>query len=627
MAVKNVVETKFTVNDKITKRFSIMAKAAARFGRGTEKAFKRASRAATGFKSVTGGIVAGLGITSGLRLASQAIGSVVTGFLDFEKAARGATVRFKDIGPEAANFNQRMKEIRTSAREAGATTEFTAAQAAQSLDFLARAGFTSAEAMGSLASMIDLATATGEEFASVADMSSDLMGAFGLAADTTAQKINSLNRLNDVLVKTANSANVTVETMFETMKDAAPVGRKLGIELEEVAALTAVLGNAGIKGTKAATALKNSFLRLSTGGKPITQMLDSIGVKIDDGSGNMRKFTDILEDVGAKIKGLGTLEQSKILDTLFGKRAIAGAANLTDSIGQIREFEKTLKNAGDTSKKTAEIMRQSLQVKLDTLISTATEFGFRILEAFEVKGAKGIDSLTAAIKELDPQPVISFFEAVAFGVQFIWEWRNAIFALTGVFFVLKILLGLATAISVVASLNPFGLMVLGVTALITAVSALFIWVDPLIAAFDSMPLALKAILSPLRLILGVVKALKTLGSFVLGKIFGEDESQATPGKAPATKTEATGGRTAARFQQTEARERTRSAFARGDGDLAGENGERVKTVRETEIAKIAQSEARALFSGRLDISGAGKDAKLEVQQGSTKDFDVHLLGT
>ncbi len=412
MAINKKVNTRFTAKDGITKRFGIMERAAARFGRSADKSFRRANKGASRFRSITGGIVAGLGITRGFSLIGQGLRSVTTGFIAFDKAALGATVRFKDIGPEAANFNDRLKEIRSSARAAGAATEFTAAQSAEALDFLARAGFTSVEAMGALGSMIDLATASGEDFAQVADMSSDLLGAFGLNAKDTAQKITNLNRVNDVLVKTANSANVTIEDMFETMKVSGPIAKTLGIELEEVAALTGIMGNAGIKATAAGTALKNSFLNLSTQSPKVVKMLRAIGVEIDDGTGNMRKFTDILGDVGKATEEFGSLKVAKVLDTLFGKRAIAGATGLIENIGDVREFEKALLNAGLTSQKTAEIMRTSIDAKLKALGSSATEAGFKILNAFSKDGKQGIDSLTEAIRTADMNPFIESLKVI-----------------------------------------------------------------------------------------------------------------------------------------------------------------------------------------------------------------------
>ena len=414
-----IIKTAFTAKDKITKTFGFMTRAAARFGTKAFKSFRKASRGASQFNKITTGFLKAQVIGKGVGLLTQGIGSVVTQFIAFDKAALGATVRFKDIGPEAANFNEQLKLIEKSARDMGATTEFTSAQSAEALDFLARAGFTSTEAMGSLKSMIDLATASGEDFAQVADMSSDLLGAFGLNVSDTSQKIANLNRLNDVLVKSANSANVTIETMFETMKTAGPIGRTLGIELEEVAALTALLGSAGIKGTEAGTALKNSFLRLSAASPKTVKMLKAIGVEVDDGTGNMRKFTDIISDVGSATKDFGTLETAKVFNELFGKRAIAGASNLASSISELRDFEKMLKNAGNTSKLTAEVMRRSLDNRLKSLGSAATEAGFKILDAFQVQGKNGIDALTQSIREFDVKPLVEGLTIILEAVRLI----------------------------------------------------------------------------------------------------------------------------------------------------------------------------------------------------------------
>lgn len=404
--INKIVQASFTAKDRITKRFGIMARAAARFGSKAEKSFRRASRGASRFGSITSGILKAQVITRGFNLLSQGIGSVVTQFIAFDKAALGATVRFTDIGPKAANFNQKLKEIEASARNAGATTQFTAAQAAEALNFMAKAGFTSTEAMLGLESMINLSIATGEEFNSVADQSSDLLGSFGLAANDAATKIKNLNRLNDVLVKTSNSANVTMETMFDTMKIAAPIGTSLGISLEEVAAVTGVLGAAGIKGSQAATALKNSFLNLTTGKGKVVGMLKAIGAEIKrDTKGNFL-FTDTLDEITKKTKGMDKLARIKVFDQIFGKFAIAGAINLGNAVDKIKELEASLKAAGGESKLTAEIMSRSLEAKLLVLSSTATEFGFKILEAFRGDAKNGIDSLTEAIRKMDAKPFI-----------------------------------------------------------------------------------------------------------------------------------------------------------------------------------------------------------------------------
>lgn len=413
------VSTAFTANDrKVINSFDRMRRRADKFGNKASAAFNKASRSGSRFGDVMKGVLAAGAVQRGIGALTSGMRAVTAQFVDFDDAVFGAGARFKDIGPDAADFKTRLDEIRASARDAGASTKFTAAQAAQGLDFLARAGFSSSEAMGSLVSMINLATSTGEDFATSADYSSDLLGAFGLQADTTAQKIASLNRLNDVLVKTANSANVTLEDMFETMKTAGPISKITGASLEKVAALTAILGNSGIKGTEAATALKNAMLRLSD--DKIQKMLEANNVAIKDSHGNFRDFTDILSDLSGQLKGLGSVQQAKILNEVFGLRAIAGSKTLLENLSGLRDFETMLDKASGTSERTAKVLQQSLGNRLLSLGSAASEFGFKIIDAFEKKGRGGIVRLTEAIRNFDTKPLVD-------GLKAAFEWTGMLF--------------------------------------------------------------------------------------------------------------------------------------------------------------------------------------------------------
>ena len=400
------VFTAFKAIDKVTKTFRNMGKGADRFGRKAEKSFRNATKGASRFRDVTKGILAAGAISRGLGILSRGIGSVTRQFIDFDQATIGAAARFKDIGPSAVDFEKQLGKIRDRAREAGAATEFTAAQSAEALNFLAKAGFTSAEAMGSLNSMINLATATGEDFDRVADISSDLLGAFGLNVDDTAQKIKNLARINDIFSKATNTANVDMEDLFETLKDVAPVAILAGQSVESVTAVTAFLGGAGIKGSKAGTALKNAFLNLATPSKKASGMLRELGVNVDDGTGNMRDLNDIIADLAPELDKMGNIKAQQVLDEIFGKRAIAGAANIAGGTEAIRGFEKALLDADGTAAATAERMRQSIGNRLKALGSSASEFGFKIVEAFEVKGEGAIDKLTKAIRGFNVQPII-----------------------------------------------------------------------------------------------------------------------------------------------------------------------------------------------------------------------------
>lgn len=399
------VKTKFEAKDDVSSVARRIEKNVRKMNRDMTRGFKQSTRSALKFGGVLKANLASAGISKGLGLLSQGVGEVGRQFLSFDDSITAAAVRFKDIGPDSKDFALNLMEIKKAAREAGATTVFTADQSAKALDFLARAGFTSVEAMGSLRSMINLSVASGEDFAAVADMSSDLLGAFGLAVNDSAQKIKNLTRLNDVLVKTTNSANVTVENMFETMKQVGPIATGvLGASLEEVSALTAVLGNSGIKGSDAMTALKNAYLRLAAPVGEGAKLLQALNITLDDGAGGAKKMTDLMLELRTKMVGLGRVKQAEILNLIFGKRAIAGGKNILDNIANIKEFEKALLGAAGTSQKTADIMQNSLGNQVTKLGSVFVDLGFEILggeekfKSFVSSATERVGRLAALIK-------------------------------------------------------------------------------------------------------------------------------------------------------------------------------------------------------------------------------------
>ena len=600
MASFSEVKVGFTAKDNVTKPLRNMEKAAARFGRKATKSFNDASRSASRFGSVTKGILAAGAVQRGLSGITRGIGAVTRGFIEFDQAAIGAASRFKDIGPDAADFEHQLSRIRDRAREAGATTEFTAAQSAAALDFLARAGFKSAEAFGVLDSMINLATASGEEFDRVADISSDLLGSFGLNVDDTGQKIKNLSRLNDVLVKAVNSANVTIEDLFETMKIAGPIGTAMGQSLESVTAVTAFLGGTGIKGSQAATALKNSLLNLASPSAAAAVMIKKLGIKVADSQGNMRQLNDIIADLAPQLNKMGNVKAASIMNAIFGKRAIAGAINIGKGTEAIIALQKSLENAGGTAAATAARMRQSIGNQLKTLASAATEFGFKILEAFEIQGKGAIVSLTDAIRGFDPDPIIN-------GLNFIiGVFKNIIAIISPFKEVIGILIAgwliyasvmkiVAAAQLIVALTNPVTAIILGLVLL----SAFIInWWDEIKMGwgimFDGITKFFFKFVNIFSTIWGgVIKGILSGISSVAG-FFGQE----IPGIDQA-------------IAQIDAFQADITARAEG---------------RTPPNQEDANNRAEVGFKGRLDIAGAPAGSTVETESVGAGAIDINLLG-
>lgn len=613
------VSTAFTAKDKVSAAFGKMGRNATKFGDKTTRAFNRASRGGTQFNSVMKGVLAAGAVQRALGGVSRGIGEVTNQFISFDDAVIGAAVRFKDIGPDAANFTERLNAIKFAAREVGQTTRFTATQAAEGLDFMARAGLNSVVAMGSLRSMIELATATGEDFAMVTDFSTDLLGAFGLGLGSAEQKIRDITRVNDVLTKTANSANVTVETMFETMKLAGPIARKVGMSIEEVAAATGLLGSAGIKGTLAGTALKNSILNLTS--TKVQKMLKANGVAVTNAEGDMLKYSQILGNIGEKLSALGNVKQAQILTDIFGKRAIAATANLMDMVDAFDIFTEQINAAGGVTERTSKILEKSLGNRLLALKSAATELGFKILDAFDKDGRKGIEGLTMALREFDVKPIVDGIKFTVGVFKQLWTiiqpflpalpWiiggfialKTTVAAFTigaavaswiKFFFILKEVVGVVGIFTGLLQLNPIGFLITGIVA---AVAGL-VWLE------KKFGFVTKSIELMKTAFFGIVTFLKTvfINTFAsvfttilgwiarVGKFAGLD---VTGIEAMMSKSE--------KFRQD------------FNANLEAPN------------AKEAEAR-RSQFNGRLTIAGAPEGSTVESTSSGVDGFDVELLG-
>lgn len=148
-----------------------------------------------------------------------------TGFLAIGTAAAvgiGAAVY------TAANFEHSMQRVKAltsatdtefaqmseTARHLGATTEFSASQAAEGMQYLAMAGFDVNEIISAMPNVLNLASAAQVDLGTSADIVSNIMTGFGMTAEET-------DRAVDVLVETMRSANTDLNQLGEQRRPTA----------------------------------------------------------------------------------------------------------------------------------------------------------------------------------------------------------------------------------------------------------------------------------------------------------------------------------------------------------------------------------------------------------------------
>jgi len=271
--------------------------------------------------------------------------------------------------------SEEMTALRDQARQLGASTQFTAGQAADAQGYLAMAGFNSQSIQAAMPGMLDLAKAGDSGLAETADIASNILTGFNLEASETG-------RLGDVLVGTFTRSNTNLQMLGETMKYAAPVAASVGQDIETVAAMAGKLGDAGIQGSMGGTALRAILNRLSAPPKAAAKALDKLGVSAVDAQGNLRDMPTVLQEIYEKTKNLGDAERAGLLKHIAGEEAVAGMQVLVAQAGSgaLQQFVRTLRQTEGEASATAKTMADNMRGDLDALGSAWDDLGIQLQE-------------------------------------------------------------------------------------------------------------------------------------------------------------------------------------------------------------------------------------------------------
>ncbi len=241
-----------------------------------------------------------------------------------------------------------LKLLENQARKLGATTRFSASDAAEAMNYLAMAGFKTKQITAAMPSTLKLAAAASLDMGTAADITSNILTGFAL-------KTEDLAHVNDVLVKAFTSSNTDLRQLGEAMKYVAPVAAGAGQSIESITAAIGALGNAGIQGSMAGTTLRKTLSTLMSPNKRVADLLKELGVNTRDSSGQMRSFIDILEDLANS--GASSAE----IMEMFGDRAGPGMLALMEQGSDaIRRFSNALEGSAGTAERVAKMQEDSL---------------------------------------------------------------------------------------------------------------------------------------------------------------------------------------------------------------------------------------------------------------------------
>lgn len=325
------------------------------------------------------------------KMADEAInvGSSFESAMSQVAATMGMSVADIEGGSEAYQL------LADSAKQCGATTKYSASEAAEALNYLALAGYDAEKSAATLPKVLNLAAAGGLDLATASDMVTDAMAALNM-------QTSELDRYIDEMAVTSQKSNTSVRQLGEATLVAAGAVSSTKTDLETMNAELGVLANNGIKGSEGGTHLRNVLLSLASPTDNASVALHNLRVKTEDANGDMRNLSDILYDLNVAMEHMGSAERTRTISTIFNKTDIAAVnALLKGTTGEFDYLKRQIELSEGAAQSMADTMNNNLTGKITILKSALEGLGISAYEVFDENLKDGVDAATEAVGKLD----------------------------------------------------------------------------------------------------------------------------------------------------------------------------------------------------------------------------------
>lgn len=411
----------------------------------------------------------GMGLTTTVTAPLVGLGTAAVKTAgDFQQAmAQVAAVSGLDTASEE------FEALSDKAKEMGATTKFSASEAAEAFNYMAMAGWDAQQMMDGISGVMDLAAASGEDLATVSDIVTDALTGFGLQAKDSAH-------FADVLAAASNSANTNVSMLGESFKYVAPVAGALGFSVEDVSVALGLMANSGIKASQAGTSLRSLFTNLVHPTGQAADAIEALGINVTNADGTMKDLDQIMNELRQTFGSLTDAEKAEYAAMLAGQEGMSGLlaiVNATDA--DFQKLTNSISEAGGTAEEMADKQLDTLEGKF-TMFKSAMEglaisFGEVLLPAI----TDVIEKVTEVItwfNELDDGTkkmivtIVGIVAAIGPIMAIVGNIINVVVKLVQTIKLIKgaivAVKGAMVALNAVMLANPIGLVIAAIAALV-----------------------------------------------------------------------------------------------------------------------------------------------------------------
>lgn len=319
--------------------------AAAKSVRGAAAEMTSASKESEKFRknlSTVGSTAGGIGLA-----AAGGLAAIVLTTAKFDKAMSGVQAATHE---SAAG----MRDLRAAAIKAGADTAFSASEAADGIEQLAKAGVSTKDILkGGLRGALDLAAAGTMAVGDAAETAASAMTQFGLQG-------KDVPHIADLLAAGAGKAQGEVSDLGYALKQSGLVANQMGLTIEETSGALAAFASAGLTGSDAGTSFKTMLLNLVPQSIKAGTVFSQLGFSAFDAHGEFVGLSETARRLHDALDDLSSSDRTAAMKVMFGQDAVRAAAILYDKGGQgIQRWIDKVNDAGFASETAA--------IKLDNL--------------------------------------------------------------------------------------------------------------------------------------------------------------------------------------------------------------------------------------------------------------------
>ncbi len=337
-----------------------------------------------------------LPIAAGLAYATKAA-------IDFDGQIQAMGPLLTNGGAITAKYRAQMDQLASSSKKWSVEYGVSTPAINDGMSEMIKRGYTAAQTIGAMPSVLNAAKASGDDFNDVMHVSTSVLEQYGLKVNSTNGMLKNTSRVTDTLTYIANATAAGFQDMGEAMTYVGPSAHAAGISLEETAAAIGIMSNKGIEGSVAGTALRGALTRLLKPSKQNIEGFNELGISVTDFKKGTLTLPEIIDKIKTNTKGWTDQQRASAVALAFGTEAQAGMNALIGAGGnELRDYTKKAENASGTTKKIADQLNNTDAAKVkkfqQSLHVLSIEIGEKLLPAFTPLLEKATDVVTAFSK-------------------------------------------------------------------------------------------------------------------------------------------------------------------------------------------------------------------------------------